>query len=138
MPPWSKLEFANDGKNLLLGTLGSHHYVIDSFKGSLVTRLVRDRGPTITKHGVGAGFGGIATTSGDVCWAPDGRYVIGGSGEKGVCVWDVGKGEPVEGCLRPMKELEYPKDGATCVAFNPRNSLFATARKEVVCFSPLR
>ena len=58
--------------------------------------------------------------------------MVGGAGDKGVCVWDISKGEPVEGCLRPSLELEYPKDGATCVAFNPRNSLFATARKEVV------
>lgn len=139
MPTWSKLEFSNDGKNLLLGTSANHHYIIDSFKGSLVTRLIRDRGPPQRQNGTTWG------TSGDVCWAPDARFVIGamagpaGADGKGtVGIWDVGKGLPVEGCLRPGWELECPREvgGAGCVAFNGRNGLFATAGREVVFWLP--
>ncbi|RPB29825.1 WD40 repeat-like protein [Terfezia boudieri ATCC MYA-4762] len=143
MPTWSKLEFSNDGKNLLLGTTGNHHYIIDSFKGSLVTRLIRDRGPPKRQNGHTWG------TSGDVCWAPDARFVIGamaGAGQQGsadggkggVGLWDMGKGIPVEGCLRPGWELECPREagGAGCVAFNGRSGLFATAGREVVFWLP--
>lgn len=59
----------------------------------------------------------------------------GGDGGKGaVAIWDVGKGMPVEGCLRPGWELECPREagGPGCVAFNGRNGLFATAGREVV------
>lgn len=137
MPLWTHLEFSNDGKNLLLGTTGSHHYIVDSFKGNLVMRLIRDRGPPGRQNGHTWG------TSGDICWAPDARFVIGAmagtiDGKGTLGVWDVGKGTPVEGCLRPGWELECPREAGKvgCVAFNPRSSLFATAGKEVVFWLP--
>lgn len=73
MPEFSKLEFSNDGKSILVGTTGGVHYVVDAFAGGIKARLVDHQSTNAP-----------GLTSGDVCFTPDGRYVIGGNGfEKG-------------------------------------------------------
>jgi COMPASS component SWD2 len=67
MPEFSKLEFSNDGKSILVGTQGGVHYILDAFKGEMKARLV-DHAPNMTS----------ALSSGDVCFSPDGRFVMGG------------------------------------------------------------
>lgn len=39
MKGWTKLEFSNDGKSILLGTKGGGHFLLDSFKGHLKAYL---------------------------------------------------------------------------------------------------
>src|SRR5271169_2367450 len=67
MPEFSKLEFSNDGKSILIGTTGGVHYVLDAFAGGIKARLIDHTANTL------AGL-----SSGDVCFTSDGRYVIGG------------------------------------------------------------
>lgn len=122
-PPanWTKVEFSNDGKNLLIATNGSGHYILDAFEGHLTAFCVRPQGPTNrvgpmelgelrTQHRAAAasapssrdkstngtasrGNTGPTTGQGDACFSPDGRYVIGGSGPGALYVWDVLGGE---------------------------------------------
>ena len=75
MPDFSKLEFSNDGKSILVGTTGGVHYILDAFNGQMKGRLIDHAANTIN-----------GLSSGDVCFTPDGRYVIGGTitrGERG-------------------------------------------------------
>jgi COMPASS component SWD2 len=127
MPPWSKLEFSNDGKLMLLGTRGHAHYIIDSFAentAKFLYRVHRPKGPTSPNK---------SETSGDVCFTPDGRYIIGGQGERSVGVWDTAMPPDDKKSLKPFCELvENGRSMASCVAFNPRTNLFASAHKEAV------
>lgn len=130
MPAWSKLEFSNDGKHMLVGTRGHAHYVIDSFAentSQFLYRTKRPNGPTNPKK---------IETSGDVCLTPDARYIVGGQGEKGVVVWDTWVQPDDKKTLKPFVELaENSKVMASVVAFNPKMNLFATAHKDVVSLS---
>jgi len=68
IPEFQKLEFSNDGKSILVGTTGAVHYILDAFDGSVKCRLI--------------GFGSCdfeGLTGGNVCFTPDGRYVLGGT-----------------------------------------------------------
>jgi COMPASS component SWD2 len=68
MPEFSKLDFSNDGKSILVGTTGGVHYVLDAFAGEIKARLIDHTANNLP-----------GLTSGDVCFTPDGRYVIGGT-----------------------------------------------------------
>lgn len=67
MPEFSKLEFSNDGKSILVGTTGGVHYILDAFEGGIKARLIDHTANTLS-----------GLSSGDVCLTADGRYVIGG------------------------------------------------------------
>jgi COMPASS component SWD2 len=139
---WNKLEFSNDGKSLLLGTSGSGHFLLDAFDGHLKASLIRDRGGV---RRLGAGDHNpesmdpqssefLYPSTGDCCFSPDGRYVLSGSRQQNVLVWDT-LASAQERFLKPIHELEYKGDSAV-IAFNPRYNFFATADKEVVFWMP--
>lgn len=134
---WTKLEFSNDGKCLLVATtLG--HFIIDAFSGKLKSYLVRPRGHT-DRLAPGEspredGQGPKVESSGDVCFTQDGRYVVGGSGSDNVYVWDTSMLNATKR-LDPLHTLDF-KGTAAVVAFNPRYNFFASADKEVVMWAP--
>jgi len=136
MPAWSKLEFSNDGKLMLLATRGHAHYIIDSFAentSQFLYRLRRPAGPTSP---------GKTDTSGDVCFTPDARFVLGGQGDRGLCVWDTHMHPDEKKSLKPFTELSPAEGGkggpgmSSVVAFNPRLNVFVTAHKEAVFWLP--
>ena len=120
---WTKVEFSNDGKNMLVATNGAGHFVLDAFEGHLAAYCVRPQGATNRiapielgelraqqqaaapssirgKNANGAngaaeinGNGNRTTGQGDACFSPDGRYVIGGSGPGALYAWDISQGE---------------------------------------------
>src|SRR5271156_6318332 len=47
MPEFSKLEFSNDGKSILVGTTGGVHYILDAFQGAMKGRLIDHTANTI-------------------------------------------------------------------------------------------
>jgi COMPASS component SWD2 len=139
---WNKLEFSNDGKHILVGTTGDQHYLLDAFEGHLKASLLRDRGGV---RRLGAGDHNpdsvdpqssefMYPSTGDCCFTPDGRYVVSGSRQQNILVWDT-LASAQERFLRPVHELEY-KEGSAVIAFNPRYNIFATGEKEVVFWVP--
>ncbi|KAI2631000.1 WD domain-containing protein [Hypoxylon sp. NC1633] len=148
MKGWTKLEFANDGRSILLGTKGHGHFLLDSFSGSLKAHLRKleggsDRlaaGEESATDDNGAANGANVEGSGDCCFSQDGRFVIGGS-KKGVLVWDALSNAsdktsgPSGKVLEPMYVLEDEKPAAV-VAVNPRFNQLTTADQDVVFWLP--
>lgn len=145
---WTRLEFSNDGKSLLLGTTSSKgHILLDAFSGELKAHCPRSPHTNTPFKPLRAAPGIPASSAqplgqGDVCLSADGRYMIGASsGERDAVVWDtqgrierdgVGEGEKV---LRPTAALPC-KGKAAVVEWNPRYNMLATADQEVVMWLP--
>ncbi|KAI9840421.1 MAG: member of Set1p complex, histone methyl transferase [Sclerophora amabilis] len=135
---WTSIEFSNDGKSLLVGTAGSGHYVLDAFNGELKAFCQRAKGPTgrVLAPGYDSSARGPKVLGqGDVCFTPDGRYLIGGSGSENAYVWDCHASPGTDRVLQPQHELEC-KSRAAVVAYNPRLNLFVTADREVIFWLP--
>ncbi|KAI1464699.1 WD40 repeat-like protein [Daldinia caldariorum] len=140
MHGWTTLEFANDGRSILLGTKGGGHFLLDSFNGSLKAYLRKTEGGSnrlapgeeYTLNG-GGPSGASVESSGDCCFTHDGRFVLGG-GRKGVMVWDT-LGNPTGKILDPVHVLEDERPAAV-VAINPRFNFFASADQDLVFWLP--
>ena len=131
---WTRLEFSNDGKYLLVGTDYHGHFILDAFDGAVRAFLVG-------KNGSPGRAAPVSTTGkplgqGDVCFSPDGRYVIGGPGDQSdVLVWDLQQPPDSSLLLQPTHRL--PSRGRTAVIeYNPRFNMLATADKETVFWLP--
>lgn len=138
---WTRLEFSNDGKSLLVGTKGRGHFLLDAFDGKMKAYLHRPSGGTRrqavgeAQHGNGAtGDSGNLDSSGDCCFAPDGRFVVSGA-SKDVLVWDTLKTPDDNKMLEPAWTLTDKREAAV-VAFNPRFNFFATADQDLVFWLP--
>ncbi|TDZ30356.1 WD repeat-containing protein 82 [Colletotrichum sidae] len=138
---WTKLEFSNDGKHILVGTRGSGHFLLDAFDGSLKAYLRKPDGGTrrlaageSTTNNVATGARG-EESSGECCFSVDGRYVLSGT-KKDVLVWDTLTPPTNEDkTLDPIWTLEDKREAAV-MAFNPRYNFFATADQDVVFWVP--
>lgn len=142
---WTKLEFSNDGKTILLGTRGDGHFLLDAFDGNLKAYLKKPEGgtgragvgegpPTLT-NGVPAGAEPpVMESSGDCCFAPDGRYILSGA-KKDVLVWDTLATPGSDKSLEPTYVLEEKREAAV-LAFSPRYNFLATADEELMFWLP--
>lgn len=157
---WTKLEFSNDGKSLLVGTRSGGHFVLDAFDGKLKSFLRRKQpgpnrlAPGEVQQDEPGQNGSLASkhnkkheTSGDCCFTPDGRFVLSANGSSGknggggVSVYDIlSTANWEEGkVLDALCELESSgKEGCDIVEFNPRWQMFATAGKGVEFWVPDR
>ncbi|KAI0480598.1 WD repeat-containing protein [Xylariaceae sp. FL0804] len=138
---WTKLEFANDGRSILLGTRGEGHFLLDSFTGNLRACLRKPEGHGTSRLAAGedaatngSAHGGSFESSGDCCFTVDGRYIIGGT-KQGVVVWDTVNPSEEKKVWDPLHTLEDQREAAV-VSFNPRYNFFATANQEVVFWLP--
>jgi COMPASS component SWD2 len=131
---WTRLEFSNDGKNLLVGTDYHGHFVLDAFDGTVKAFLVGRGGPT--GRAAPISNSGKPLGQGDACFTPDGRFVIGGAGDQpDVLVWDTHQTADSGSLLKPMARL--PHRGRTAIIeSNPRYNMLATADKEIVFWLP--
>jgi len=130
---WTKLEFSNDGKSMLLGTDYHGHFLLDAFEGGLKAFLVGRSGSTGRAAPVSTS--GKPYGQGDACFTQDGRYVIGGTGDQpDILVWDSMQANGRQ--LEPMTRL--PSRGIKCavVQCNPRYNMFATADTKVCMWLP--
>ncbi|KAF3353257.1 Peptidase M20 domain-containing protein 2 [Verticillium dahliae VDG1] len=140
MKGWTKLEFSNDGKHILLGTRGNGHFLLDAFDGHLKAYLRKPEGGTRRRaagesaEGFGADEGSSPESSGDCSFTVDGRYVLSGS-KKDVLVWDTQGTPSDEQVLDPLTVLEDKREAAV-LAWNPRYNFFATADQEVLFWVP--
>jgi COMPASS component SWD2 len=141
---WTKIEFTNDGKNLLLATNGSGHFILDAFSGDITHFCYRKAGPSgrlsagaaSTSHGANISNGNTPVVGqGDVCLSPDGQYLIGGSSEEGLLVWDISQPSTPNNILEPIEKL--PGHGKSAiVGYNPRTNLMASADKDLYLWQP--
>lgn len=133
---WSKIEFSNDGKHMLIATTGAGHYVIDAFDGSFKHYCVRPHfSNSSSRAAPGSSLSGLPKGQGDACFSPDGRYLIGGSGSEGsMLAWDMETGSE-DGRLGSFVQL--PAAGRhELVGYNPRTNMMASADRDVVMWLP--
>lgn len=141
---WTKLEFTNDGKNVVVGTNGAGHFVLDAFTGDITHFCYRKTGHSgrqapgaeIPGHGTNTPNGNSAALGqGDTCVSPDGQYLIGGHGDEGLLVWDISKPSTPNNYLEPIERL--PGNGkAAIVGYNPRTNLLASADRDLLLWQP--
>jgi COMPASS component SWD2 len=141
---WTKIEFTNDGKNLLLATNGCGHFILDAFSGDITHFCYRKAGPSgrlsagasTSSHGAHVANGNTPVVGqGDVCLSPDGQYLIGGCSEDGLLVWDISLPSNPNNILEPIEKL--PGNGkAAIVGYNPRTNLMASADKDLYLWQP--
>lgn len=136
---WTKMEFSNDGKSLVIATNGNGHFVLDAFSGDITHFCYRKAGssgrlaPGASTHTADGST--PASGQGDVCLTPDGQYLIGGSSEDGLLIWDISKPSAPNHVLEPMEKL--PGQGKSAiVGYNPRTNLLATADKDLLLWQP--
>ncbi|RDW63005.1 WD-repeat containing protein SWD2 [Aspergillus mulundensis] len=131
---WTRLEFSNDGKYLLVGTDYHGHFVLDAFEGELKVFLVGKNGSPGRAAPVSAT--GKPLGQGDACFTPEGRYVIGGSGDHHeLVVWDLQQTPDTNLCLQPMVKLPH-RARTAIIEYNPRFNMIASADKEVYFWLP--
>ena len=136
---WTGMEFANNGKYMLISTTGPGHYLIDAFSGELVHYLHRPSGSThrpAPGDTLTAESGNSSYLQADATLTPDGQFVIGGNGgQTGLLVWDAREKEKGDKVLEPTAELPSQRCAAV-VSYNPRHNLVASADREVVMWVP--
>ena len=131
---WTRLEFSNDGKSILLGTDYHGHFVLDAFEGTIRTFLVGKSGTTGRAAPISSS--GKPLGQGDVCFTPDGRYVLGGAGEQSdTLAWDVHQAVDPGSFIQPTARLPH-RGRTTIVECNPRYNMFATADRDIVFWLP--
>ncbi|GAA5989856.1 hypothetical protein JCM5350_006589 [Sporobolomyces pararoseus] len=155
VPIYTSISYSNDSKWLLVGTSGDTHYILDAYEGNVVARLEGPREAPNTgleramippyERPIEAHAG---LSSEEVKWSPDGRYVIGGSIDGSIHVWDVApppseidpdRPAPSASCtLHPIKTIEtaHPRGPSRVVAFNPKSAMFASAGNELAFWLP--
>lgn len=131
---WSRLEFSNDGKNLLVGTDYHGHFVLDAFEGTLNAFLSGRKGSSGRAAPISSS--GRPLAQGDACFTQDGRYIVGGAGELSeVLVWDTHQVPDQGKYLQPTFTL--PSRARTAVIeLNPRYNMLATADKDIQFWLP--
>ncbi|KAK9478105.1 WD40-repeat-containing domain protein [Lipomyces japonicus] len=124
---WSKIEFSNDGKHILVATNGPSHYLLDAFSGEIIMKF---SGHTVNKPTQPR----VYESSGDCTLTPDSRFVVSGSTDKKVYIYDIQS--PVrDNIQKPLVAIDSKKP-ISSLLFNPRLSMFATADHEVTFWLP--
>ncbi|KAF5342163.1 hypothetical protein D9611_001622 [Ephemerocybe angulata] len=142
----TSLTFSSDGKYILVGCSGNAHYIVDGFDDMILAKLEGHIG--LERRGLNAppSIDPAKGISGEeVCFTPDNKYVLGGSLDGNIYVWDVQnlkeklpprhdpKSIPV---IKPLNRLEGHKGPARCVRFNPRFGMLASAGNELAFWLP--
>lgn len=136
---WTKIEFANNGKLLLIATDSAEHYIIDAFLGQLLTTLSMNIGPKklVSKYPL----------NDTCCFSPCGRYVMAGSSTGTLLLFDLNNIKSSEGeglvksienpkKLLPFKVIPTNQGVPKILAFNPKLLTIATADNSVTLWQP--
>ncbi|GAA99284.1 uncharacterized protein L969DRAFT_86512 [Mixia osmundae IAM 14324] len=162
-PILTSAHFSNDGEYILVGTSGTTHYIHNSFSGQMLARLEGHTG----LEGFGATHPDspprVGISGCEVGWSPDAKFVVSGSANGNIYVWDIqaanlqeSQDDPnvdfggniarkgTERTLQPCAVLQgYPTNGSSlsatrCVAFNPRKAMLASANDALTFWLPER
>ncbi|KAI9594145.1 WD repeat-containing protein 82 [Syncephalis fuscata] len=116
---WTGLKFSNDGLSLLVATDGECHYILDAFTGVVKRRL--------------SGHNAITNGSGDeVNFTPDGQYVIGGSEDGTVHIWQVNAAIDAPA----IAQHEGHTGPVHAVGWNPKLAIMVTCSNETALWLP--
>jgi len=137
----TSMSFSSNGKYLLIGCSGNAHYVLDAFHGSIIAKLEGHIGLERKNMGAPQIIEPTKGISGEeVSWTPDSKYVLGGSLDGRVFIWDLQnlpnrseserKSPPIR--VAPLIALEGHPGPSRCVKFNPRFAMMCTAGTELV------
>lgn len=139
----TSLAFSSNGKYLLVGCSGNAHYILDAYEGHLLAKLEGHVGLERRKLTVKETIEPVRGISGEeVSWTPDSKFVVGGSLDGKIMVWDVQHLPTLTGPpdlnappkrLEPVVKLEGHPGPARCVKFNPRLAMMCSAGAELVC-----
>jgi COMPASS component SWD2 len=140
----TSLAFSSNGKWLLVGCSGDAHYILDAFEGHLLAKLEGQVGLERRSLSIPNGVESVKGSSGEeVCWTPDSKFVIGGSLDGKVLVWDT-QNLPIRTGeidlkvpprrIQPLVALDGHPGPSRCVRFNPRYAMACTAGAELVSF----
>ncbi|PCH42341.1 WD40 repeat-like protein [Wolfiporia cocos MD-104 SS10] len=142
----TSLAFSSNGKYLLVGCSGDAHYVLDAFEGHLLAKLEGHTGLERRKLTTPLGIEPQRGCSGEeVSWTPDSKYIMSGSLDGKIVIWDVQslpiKQGPVDlktppSRLQPIAALEGHPGPSRCVMFNPRLAMMCTAGAELAFWLP--
>ncbi|KAH9928680.1 WD40 repeat-like protein [Fomitopsis serialis] len=142
----TSLSFSTNGKYLLVGCSGAAHYILDAFEGHLLAKLEGHVGLERRKLSTPLKIEPEQGCSGEeVSWTPDSKFIVSGSLDGKVVMWDVQNLPVKEGpinlkdtplLLRPMAALEGHPGPSRCVRFNPRFAMMCTAGPELAFWLP--
>lgn len=144
---WLKIEFSNNGKTILVATDSTEHYLLDAFLGKLLTVLQMK-----AETGLGACSGNWMTSkypsTGPCTFSPCGKYVVAGSPEGEICIFDLtgikssdGLSRKVTDKVNPPRTLPVTRIPAAhgipkIALFNPKVLVLATADNTVQLWQP--
>ncbi|KAJ7593436.1 WD40-repeat-containing domain protein [Mycena floridula] len=142
----TSLSFSANGKWILVGCSGEAHYLIDAFEGHLLAKLEGhiglERRSTTSPVSMEPSKGNSGE---EVSWTPDSKYVIGGSLDGKVLVWDMAnvpvRSGPIDLTvppkrITPLVTLDGHPGPTRCVKFNPRLAMACTAGAELAFWLP--
>lgn len=138
---WTKMEFSNDGRHLVVSTTGNGHLVLDAFEGTLKYFAYRKEGSSgrlgpSTAPPTGPNAPTAAQGQGDTCISPDGQFLLGGCGNNTVLVWDISKDStPGNEFIEPKHTLPA-KCKTPIIGYNPRTHVLATADRDFYLWQP--
>ncbi|KAF8968017.1 WD40-repeat-containing domain protein [Flammula alnicola] len=141
----TSMSFSCDGKYLLVGCSGNGHYILDAFDGNLIAKLEGHIGLERKSMNLPQLIEPSKGISGEeVSWTADSRYVLGGSLDGRVIIWDVQNlqqrtdNERKAPLMRvqPIMALEGHPGPSRCVKFNPRFAMMCTAGNELAFWLP--
>lgn len=119
LPEWTSLKFSSDGKHLIVTTMSDIIYVLDSFNGTLVQRLVGHAGPDKMSCGE------------EVAITPDSKFVMAGGRDSYLRFWDLTQKDMMDS--QPFITLPTPhKHGVKVAGYNPHYAIGVTGGEEVV------
>ncbi|EGN99097.1 hypothetical protein SERLA73DRAFT_137242 [Serpula lacrymans var. lacrymans S7.3] len=142
----TSLSFSSNGKYILVGCSGDAHYILDAFEGHLLAKLEGHMGLERRRLDAPVSIDPVKGNSGEeVSWTPDSKYVVGGSLNGRIIVWDVQhlpartgtpdlKTPPTR--IQPLVNLEGHPGPSRCVRFNPRFAMMVTAGAELAFWLP--
>lgn len=127
---WTKAEFSNNGRYLLIATETNKHYILDAILGKQIATLF------VSESSGWPQLDYVST--GSACFTPDGKSVLAGAPNGNVSVFSLQELKNATGCtdLRPVAVLKSTHTAAKIVAFNPKMLTFASADDLVVLWSP--
>lgn len=138
---WTKAEFSNNGKLLVIGTDSSDHHVIEALLGKYLAEL------SVTESPQNGWLKSKYLSAGLVCISPCGKFALCGSPKGSIYIFDLNKlknadkaGQEIRksslGKLRLFPSKEIKGHGvARIIAFNPKLLNLVTADDSVILWS---